>query len=53
MLYPPNFWVSVRPSAVDHSCQLHNFDLYLFFIETTITLDYYVSVAVEKEKKEI
>ena len=34
MLYPPNFWVSVRhavrpsvrPSAVDHSCRLHNFD---------------------------
>ena len=30
MLYPPNFWVSlrlsVRPSAVDHSCPLHNFD---------------------------
>ena len=27
--------------------------LYLFFLETTITLDYSLSVAVEKEKKEI
>ena len=26
MLYPPNFCPSVRPSAVDHSCPLHNFD---------------------------
>ena len=30
MLYPPNFWVSVRPSVrpseVEHSCPLHNFD---------------------------
>ena len=26
MLYPSTFWVSVRPSAVDHSCPLHSFD---------------------------
>ena len=30
MLYPPNFRVSVRPSvrpsAVEHSCPVHNFD---------------------------
>ena len=26
MLYPPNFLVSVRPSAIDLSCPLYNFD---------------------------